>query len=243
MTNVDELEKRWIQYKIKSYLRDKRVLFLFIVILIVALFFSFNKTSKVQSEIKSSLHVEKKIKENEVLNDKKATKQETIKKKEVNKSSIVSKEKLVLSPSMSFMEKIDIKKTLLVKHKSQIKTAKEKTKIINAKNESINFKRTTSQSDIESVRKRFEQNNNPALSLFIAKKYYELGEYNKAYNYALITNKINNDIEDSWIIFAKSLVKFGEKEKALKTLNKYVNHSDSDEAQQLLREIISGEFK
>ena len=85
---------------------------------------------------------------------------------------------------------------------------------------SISIVRQTSQNEINEVVKRFNKNNNPALSLFIAKKYYELGEYRKAYNYALKTNNINNHIEASWIIFAKSLVKLNEKDMAVKTLSK-----------------------
>ncbi|RLA73513.1 MAG: hypothetical protein DRG78_22425, partial [Epsilonproteobacteria bacterium] len=84
---------------------------------------------------------------------------------------------------------------------------------------------------------------NPALSLFIAKKYYELGEYRKSYNYSLKTNNINNDIEASWIIFAKSLVKLDEKKMAVKILKKYISHSDSNRAQLLLNNILSGKFR
>jgi tetratricopeptide (TPR) repeat protein len=105
----------------------------------------------------------------------------------------------------------------------------------------INISKTDQ--DIQHVIKRFKKNNNPALSLFIAKNYYKIGEYHKAYNYALITNELNNDIEGSWIVFAKSLVKLNEKEMAIKTLKKYVNTSHSSQAKILLDEILSGKFK
>ena len=62
-------------------------------------------------------------------------------------------------------------------------------------------------SDIQDVIKRFNINKNPALSLFIAKRYYQIGEYEAAYNYAQTTNNIDNKIDESWIIFSKSLVK------------------------------------
>jgi len=96
--------------------------------------------------------------------------------------------------------------------------------------------------DIEHVLKRFENNNNPALSLFVAKKYYELGDYEKSYNYALITNDINSDIDDAWIIFTKSMVKLNRKNKAIKVLTKYINQSHSAEAKILLDDILSGKF-
>jgi tetratricopeptide (TPR) repeat protein len=107
----------------------------------------------------------------------------------------------------------------------------------------IRIKRQNTQNDIFEIIERFKKNNNPALSLFVAKKYYELGEYKQSYNYALITNEINKDIESSWIIFSKSLVKLGKKEKAIKTLTKYVKQSHSNAAKILLDEIRSGKFR
>lgn len=107
----------------------------------------------------------------------------------------------------------------------------------------IDIKRRDDEDDIKHVIKRFNVNHNPALSLFVAKKYYQLGDYEQAYNYSLITNDINNNIEASWIVFSKSLVKLGRKDKAVETLKKYISHSDSSQARQLLDEILSGKFK
>ena len=111
------------------------------------------------------------------------------------------------------------------------------------KTERIIINRKETKDDIKNVIKRFKVNNNPALSLFVAKKYYEIGNYHQSYNYALITNQINKDIESSWIIFAKSLVKLGKKEKALNTLKEYINVSDSHTARLLSEEIQSGSFR
>ncbi len=106
----------------------------------------------------------------------------------------------------------------------------------------IEIKKTT-EKEIEDIIKRFKKTNNPVLSLFIAKKYYELGNYHKSYNYALITNQIDSTIEDSWIIFAKSLVKLGQKERAVKTLEAYIKTSSSNKAKILLDNIKLGKFK
>lgn len=108
---------------------------------------------------------------------------------------------------------------------------------------SINIERSGSGSEIDQVIKRFQANQNPSLSLFVAKKSYEMGDYHQALNYALITNKIKSDIADSWIIFAKSLVKLGRKEEAVKTLKEYTAFSGSTEAKQLIDDINSGRFK
>ena len=127
-----------------------------------------------------------------------------------------------------------------VKEKKREKKTQQKENLHRVK---ITIKRRESKNDIKRVISRFKQNNNPALSLFAAKKYYELGNYKQAYNYALVTNKINNDIEESWLIFAKALVKLGKKDQAIRTLQKYSNYSHSSNAQILLDEIQRGKFQ
>ena len=107
----------------------------------------------------------------------------------------------------------------------------------------IDIERKNDSDDIQGVIKRFNKNNNPALSLFVAKKYYEMGDYHNAYNYALITNNINAEIESSWLIFAKSLVKLGKKEMAARTLQEYIEGSNSKSARRLLDDILNGKFK
>ncbi|MEN4045484.1 CDC27 family protein [Sulfurimonas sp. NWX367] len=108
---------------------------------------------------------------------------------------------------------------------------------------SITIQRKETQNDIFEIIKRFKKNKNPALSLFVAKKYYELGNYKQAYNYALITNQINSNIEASWIVFAKSLMQLHQKNKAIHTLQEYIKVSHSSNAEILLNEIKSGKFR
>ena len=97
--------------------------------------------------------------------------------------------------------------------------------------------------DLHDVVKRFASNKNPALSLFLARRYYDMGEYQHAYDYALKTNELDNEIEASWLIFAKSLVKLDKKEQAIKVLTSYINHSKSLRAKNLLEEIRTGQFQ
>ena len=111
------------------------------------------------------------------------------------------------------------------------------------KTHKISITRKETKNDISNVIKRFKNSNNPALSLFVANKYYELGNYTQAYNYALITNQINQKIEKSWILFSKSLVKLGKKKKAIEVLKKYTLSSQSNNAKLLLKEIESGKFR
>jgi len=98
-------------------------------------------------------------------------------------------------------------------------------------------------SDLKDVVKRFEANKNPALSLFLARRYYDLQDFTHSYEYALKTNEIDSTIEESWLIFAKSLVKLGRNEEAVKTLGSYIQHSNSGRAKSLLDEINKGTFQ
>jgi tetratricopeptide (TPR) repeat protein len=134
-----------------------------------------------------------------------------------------------------------------IEQKSTTKPTVELKKIaptvVEEKKGSISIAKKNDTNDIQDVIKRFKVNNSPALSLFVAKRYYQIGEYEKAYEYALITNNISNGIEESWLVFSKSLVKLGKKDAAVETLKKYIENSGSKQAKQLLDEITSGKFQ
>lgn len=152
-----------------------------------------------------------------------------------NDSVIVKEENKKEEVALPVVE--EVKESIAIVEKPVIERSASET------TSTIDIKRRDDEEDIKHVIKRFNVNHSPALSLFVAKKYYQLGDYEQAYNYSLITNDINNNIEESWLIFSKSLVKLGKKDKAVETLKKYIKHSDSSQARQLLDEIMSGKFK
>ena len=169
-------------------------------------------------------------------------------------NSVVHKEIKKPAPQMHKKEETSVFKVEEVKQ-TAVKPQKNQEEIVPLKIEevvattpkienksSIKIERK-SDDDIRDVLNRFNINHNPALSLFVAKKYYQMDEYEQAYNYALITNGINNNIEESWIIFSKSLVKMNKKDEAVEMLKKYIAHSHSSQAKQLLEEIQTGKFK
>ena len=261
MINVTELEKRWIKFKIKSYIPYIVIIFSLLVILILFLTLSFKDVK--DTKIKFTKNDIKKVEKTEVKKTKTKIEKETKTKTKHVKPPKIEK-KLVLSPSLNFMQ--DMQNNTVGYYENKDKVIEKKHKIINKNNThkikekevakplptpkkiknssiQIDISKKNAQEDIDQVIKRFKINNNPALSLFVAKKYYELGKYNKAYNYALITNEINSNIEASWIIFTKSLVKLNEKEMAIKTLKTYYKHSHSNTAKILLDEIKTGKFK
>jgi len=100
----------------------------------------------------------------------------------------------------------------------------------------------TSEDEIRSIIKRFNRKKKPALSLFIAKKYYELGNFEGAYKYANETYKLNKNIEAATIIYAKAAVKLSKKENALNRLDKYIKKNSSHKARKLRDDIQKGTF-
>ena len=98
----------------------------------------------------------------------------------------------------------------------------------------------TSKSQLDSVIKRFNKSKKPALGLFISNTYYEQGNYKESYKYARQTYKINPNIEDAVLLYAKSLAKLGKKELAISKLKPYIKKSGSVKAKALLTQIKKG---
>ena len=237
MLDITELEKKWLKYKIKSF--TPYILILGSILIII--FFVFLLTADKKKTEANNIKITSKPKQLEPEKEKSSN-------VKVVSNIVKSNNKTVLHPSLNFMNsiesKVPIEKKKLIKQTKKddvIKVKEVETEVV--QDNLIQIKRQNTQSDIGHVIKRFKKSNNPALSLFVAKKYYEMKDYKQAYNYALITNGVKNDIEDSWIIFAKSLLKLGEKDKAIKTLYKYINHSNSNRAKILLENIKSGKIK
>jgi len=264
MLNIRDLEKRWFKHKLKSYSPYLIIILsLCIFFIVIFTFIDFKKEyerifetyiTKVKTLIPAK---EEKVEE-------KVTLVSTPMEKSFEQKVMNAENSLKLSPSLGFLYKLQHSTLPHQNHKQSIK--KKTQTIQNIPNEEIieevqnlqvdnalelkeeeikkvTIKRRNITEDIQHIIKRFKKNNNPTLSLFIAKKYYEIGDYHKAYNYAFITNQINRNIEDSWIVFSKSLVKLNKKEMAVNTLKEYIANSHSSSAQILLDEITSGKFK
>jgi hypothetical protein len=96
---------------------------------------------------------------------------------------------------------------------------------------------STSISGYKDVEKRFFESHDIDDALFLAKSYYKNGNYKKAEYWALETNKLADDQEESLLIFVKSKVKLGHKNEALSILTSYLKQSDSQEGKKLLYRI------
>jgi len=264
MLNVHDLERRWLRYKIKRY---APIIGSGIVgILGIILFFIYlPSSSQTPSEvIKEVTQVQTPVKTENNLPPVSIV--SSIEVPENTQIQEVHKEKtLVLKPSLQFMNNIEDglnpyfegtyeapieenSNERYINEGTPTEQSVQATQTIDIqepdkRKSSLTITTKKNEIDLKDVIRRFKKNKNPALSLFIAKRYYELGKYQKSYNYALMTNEINKEIDESWIIFSKSLVKLGQHELATVTLKSYLKTKKSSQAEILLRKIESGTFK
>jgi len=271
MLNIHELERQWLRYKIKSYI--PLVLSIFASVSIIALLFIYVPLSDTIDTAVEITEVEPITAQVQTVTKQEPTPEPVVAPIELNiadntqvKIKVEPKEErhtLVLKPSLHFMDNIEDGLTAFIEEEMPMQEPltsslqSNDTLAVLDDNENPDSTSTTEQtdenrlnitsnqddSDLKDVIRRFKKNKNPALSLFIAKRYYAAGEYQKSYNYALMTNEIDKNIEESWIIFSKSLVKLGQHELAMNTLKSYLKTTKSTAADVLLRKIESGTFK
>ena len=99
---------------------------------------------------------------------------------------------------------------------------------------------TSGPSAYKELERRFKETQDTDDSLFLAKAYYRQHKYKKAEYWALQTNNINANIEESILIFAKAKVKLGRKHEAIRILSNYIKQTGSLEAKMLLEKIKKG---
>ncbi len=288
MLNVQELERQWFRYKLKSYI-PKIALFTLLVILsiIVLLFFlDSNSSSNNSSHISKVSSTPTPVSEEKKSVTKKTSATSTPVPLHQEEAVAVKKkmniqERLVLQPSLNFINSLQympeesvqkpLEKKALTKEaliKKPTTTKESELKIVEHKNIKPVIEKNTQlepekdalvlvsqkiaphtnftinvqeeETDIQDVIKRFHNNKNTKLSLFVAKRFYALKKYKYAYNYALMTNNLNSDIEESWLIAAKSLSKLNKKDKAISLLTQYIDNTKSVQATMLLEQIKNG---
>jgi len=248
VVDIRNLERRWLKYKIKSYAP-----YVGAVIAVFFVFLSIAYYSVDTQESESTV-------EKEQLNI-------PVKESSSTTAPQSDESSAVLEPSMDFVQSfqtstpstqiptapapqntkplqqsIPLPKVLNVPQSASIKASPPAVSPTSA-DKPFSLNRNESKPDIESVERRFKETSNANLGLFIARYHYDHGNYSEAYNFSLKTNSLNSNIDESWIIFIKSLVKLGRVEQAKKTLHLYISESNSESARSLLDSIERGTFK
>lgn len=248
MLDIKSLERRWLKYKIKSFAPYIFVIFLLLSVIIAAIAWFKAEQAVIKPVVENTISASTK-KVNTVL----------------PLTSTSEANVTILEPSMDFIQSFQ---NTPVPNQTATTSTQPKSKSIqqpipstpktlnmpeyvpppviksNNPEGSLSINRNNeSKLDISELQRRFKETSNANLGLFIARYYYDHGNYDEAYNYALKTNNINNRIDESWILFSKSLVKLGRTDQAKKTLQLYISQSNSEAAKALLESIERGNFK
>ncbi|HEY9190051.1 MAG TPA: CDC27 family protein [Sulfurovum sp.] len=101
---------------------------------------------------------------------------------------------------------------------------------------------STSASAYKDVENRFYKSEDINDALFLARTYYDSGNYKKAEQWALQANRLDESLEESLLLFVKSKVKLGNKNEGISILTSYLKRSNSEEAQKLLYQIENDKF-
>lgn len=112
----------------------------------------------------------------------------------------------------------------------------------NQKKVHLDIIETTSVSAYEDVEKRFYQSHDIDDALFLAKSYYKKGNYKKSEKWAFEANKLDENLEESFLIFVKSKIKLGHKNEARTLLEGYLKTNDSKDVRVLLHQIIENKI-
>jgi len=140
-------------------------------------------------------------------------------------------------PTLPVVNDIPIFDVSPIKNKIVVSEAPKIKKVLSnvpRKKMHLNIIKSSTVSAYKDVEKRFYQSHDTDDSLFLAKSYYRKGNYEKSEYWSLQTNKINSNIEESWMIFVKSKIKLGYKNQAIRILTNYAKKSNSSDAWNLL---------
>lgn len=271
MHRVKELEKKWFNYKVKQMMKPTLRWSLF-SLLIGGAYYAYESKAisfaslplgdKVTNVLGVSLERNNSIEENSSLLPKEELK--TVTPSAIKIEEVKAVEALALAPIIPV---IDMEKEERRVERTKRVTAKKSSNVVRAKPNayltakelaviSQNQKRvasvphktkkmkfqTTSVNYIETIKAKFLKSKNPREALILANSYYKNAEYTKAEKWALSANKLDNSLEDSWLLFAKSKAKLGKKKEALTVLVSYYKKSQSIKAKRVIGQIKTGKL-
>jgi hypothetical protein len=245
MTNINQLEQEWKDYKKKQqapFIISFAIISIIFILIITI--FSGDSSKKPTKPI------------NKVVEQKADPIKPTI--VEVTKKPVVQVQEL--QPSFNFMKHINqndksvksYKNSQRIKHKTTYSKNNDSSRKVNHKKnytrekksvQNFSMNASSAKSKVDSLALRFNDSRDPNLGIVVAKQYLQLKKYKKAYFYALEVNTIDRKNEESWIVTAKALYFLKRKDAALKLLKGYINKNDSAEAIRVFRAIQQGRLK
>ena len=85
----------------------------------------------------------------------------------------------------------------------------------------VNIQISSASNEEVTLKDQFLKTNNPTIALELAKLNFKKNNFKEAIKWSLAANDIDNSLEESWIIFAKSKYMLKQKDDAIKALNEY----------------------
>ncbi len=264
MYEIEELERKWRKYKRKRLLSLFLKIVLTVPFLVVGVFFYLRyepltgEESKENASITAAAPTKEISKSDQKVIEKsihKTPKTEKIESDSIQMEPQKTPKEVVLKPSMDFLNNLEEYKKLSEpkqkrvenrpKPKKQETLVKETKSSLEKKNKNvIKISKSESEQDVlKTLEKRFNKNKDPKTALFLSKAYYNKKDYVKALKWAIIANDLDSSNPQSWILFAKSSVKLGKKEQAVKALETFLRTNDNIEIKEVLYSIRRGELK
>lgn len=252
MNSMKELEKKWFRYKLKQSIPWFILIFYFILIgvyinyrVIVNKFImtQYNQLSK-EYFIKDEIKLEPKPKISTVID---VNNSDILIIEDINKTlldinitdEIFEPNDVLYEENISepfFTEVVQKVEKELPKVKTQDDILEEE---IDKRHEKQYIYIKKSSKEYKNVEKRFSLTQDPEDALFLARLYYEKKSYKKSEEWAFIANELNDESEESWLIYAKSKVARGQKTKAIHILKSYLKKTNSSRAKTLLEQLIT----
>lgn len=257
MHDIKALEKEWTQYNKKRY-RPFYFIGLFFLVLLSGIYV-YKKTvflkktvpvtviKKSQERVKKPAIVSKSVEKTpytllsnsailSIQMDKHETEDTINVGNTLNAEHLQRDTKEVEIPTLPIIDNIPVIDTVREKKKRRKKKSLKENLHVNVKHKKRHLKilKSSGKIALKDVAHRFRRTHNVDDALFLSKSYYKQKRYLKSEYWALETNKLDANIEDSWIIFVKSKIKLGQKSEAVKILKKYIAQSHSQKAKKLL---------
>lgn len=104
----------------------------------------------------------------------------------------------------------------------------------------VNIQVTSASNEESVLREQFLKTNNPTIALELARLNFKNNNFKEAIKWSLAANDIDNSLEESWIIFAKSKYKLKQSDDAIKALREYNKNLNKALINELINKIKSG---
>ena len=258
MDKMVKLERQWYHYKIKILGKYSLISFLFFLVIIGGYFIGLNM-DKLENTLFNEEEKEVKKEQNITIEPVKIIEKPItlpLTTESVMMEEKSEKEELSLEPVIPIIDIEKEKSKSLKPYRSHVKkshpprvrakpnsylTVKELSTVQHQLRDTTRLKKMNLHSSrtnyTEMIEKKFLKSKRPREALLLAKEFYRKGEYAKAESWALTANKMDTNLDESWIIFAQAKAKMNKKNEAINILLAYYEKSKSAKIKRAIEKI------